>query len=82
MSKRASRREALPTLEVAHRKHMPGRENKSLPQSVGLSSALTGILSLLFRTAEPQSSRNHPLCKKDCVQSRGDEELVRRTLSD
>ncbi|KAF3815735.1 hypothetical protein GH733_016274 [Mirounga leonina] len=32
------------------------------------------------RPTEPQSSLNHQLCKKDCVQSRGDEELVRRTL--
>lgn len=64
----------------APRKDTPGRESKSLPPSLGLSSALTGLLFLLFRTAEPQSSRNHPLCKKDCVQSRGDEELVRRIL--
>ncbi|XP_057569827.1 lysozyme-like protein 6 [Hippopotamus amphibius kiboko] len=27
------------------------------------------------RTAEPQSSRSHQLCEKDCVRSRGDEEL-------
>ncbi|XDA81014.1 hypothetical protein R6Z07M_010958 [Ovis aries] len=34
------------------------------------------------RTAEPQSSRNYQLCKKDCVRSGGDEELVRRSLWD
>ncbi|KAI4566770.1 hypothetical protein MJG53_015447 [Ovis ammon polii x Ovis aries] len=32
------------------------------------------------RTAEPQSSRNYQLCKKDCVRSRGDEELRGTTL--
>ncbi|XP_043440777.1 Golgi SNAP receptor complex member 2 isoform X4 [Prionailurus bengalensis] len=34
------------------------------------------------RTAEPRSSLNHQLCEKDCVWSRGNEELVRRSLWD
>ena len=44
--------------------------------------ALTDILFLPFRTAELQSSFNHQLCEKDCVRSRGVEELVRRTWWD
>ena len=51
---------------------------------MGLSPALSWVFpfSLSFRTAEPQSSRDYQLCKKDCVRSRGDEELVRRSLWD
>ena len=53
-------------------------------QSLGLSLALSWVFSFSFsfRTAEPQSSRNYQLCKKDCVWSGGHEELVRRSLWD
>ena len=59
---------------------VPCRES----QSLGLSPALSWVFSfsLSFRTAEPQSSRDYQLCKKDCVRSWGDEELVRRSLWD
>lgn len=55
-------------------------EPASVSATGTLLCALTAVLLLPFRVAEPQSALDHQLCKKDRVQCRGDEELVRGTL--
>ena len=85
MSKWTSGREALPNLEifsswVAHASAGTAYVCLSLWDCPLCSHRYS--LSLPFRPTEPQSSLIHHLCKKDCVRSRGDEELVRRTLGD
>lgn len=51
--------------------------------SLGLTFVpIAGDLFLLFRTTESQPHFIHPLCKKDCVWIRRDEELVRRMWED
>lgn len=76
MSKWASEGEDLSRPEVLS--HWVAHALQGEPVFGTVPCALTGILFLPFRTAEPKSSFNHQLCEKDCVRNKGDEELVRR----
>ncbi|OWK14389.1 LYZL6, partial [Cervus elaphus hippelaphus] len=60
----------------------PSHKQKSPSVAHALKASSRQWALILHRTAEPQSSRNYQLCKKDCIRSGGNEELVRRSLWD